>query len=101
MPGFNQDAEFLDRDPPHWAAQGLTYFVVLLVALVTLAVAVVHVPETVSGRFTLVPERGVDPVRALREGVLSRVAVTEGASVAARAPLFVIRSSPLGDRAAD
>ena len=34
-----------------------------------------QVPETVSGRFTLVPIRGTDPVRALKSGVLVEVRV--------------------------
>ncbi len=101
MPGLDQDAEFLDTHPPHWAASGLTWFIVLLVVLGLVAIIVVRVPETVGGRFTLLPVAGVDPVRALREGVVSRVAASEGSIVARRAPLFVLHSSPMGDRAAD
>lgn len=101
MPALEQDAEFLDSNPPHWAANGLGWFVLLIVLLATIAIIVLRVPETVTGRFTLLPVTGVDPVRALREGVVSRVATSEGAVVAHRAPLFVLHSTPMGDRAAD
>lgn len=101
MPVTNEDAEFLDSSPPHWAANGLSWFILLIALLAAVAVAVVRVPETVAGRFTLLPVSGVDPVRAFRDGVVSSVPTAEGAQVQRRAPLFVLRSSPMGDRAAD
>lgn len=101
MPASNDDAEFLDSTPPHWAANGLTWFILVIALLTAVAVVVVRVPETVAGRFTLLPISGVDPVRAFRDGVISRVAASEGEHVLRRGPLFVLRSSPMGDRAAD
>ncbi len=101
MPAPNDDAEFLDSTPPHWAANGLSWFILLIALLAAVAVIVVRVPETVGGRFMLLPISGVDPVRAFRDGVVSSVPATEGALVRRRAPLFVLRSSPMGDRAAD
>jgi len=101
MPAPNEDAEFLDSSPPHWAANGLSWFILLIAVLAAIGVLVVRVPETVGGRFLLLPVSGVDPVRAFRDGVVSSVPATEGALVRRRAPLFVLRSSPMGDRAAD
>ena len=59
------------------------------------------VPETVTGAFVLVPERGADPVRTPREGTVAEVRVSEGQTVAKGATLFVIRSQAVGDRMAD
>ena len=92
---------FLESDPPHWAARGLSVLVITLFVIGLLAAAIVHVPETVSGRFTLVPITGTDPVRTSREGIVTGVRVHEGDSVSRGAPLFVIRSSSVNDRTAD
>ena len=95
------DQQFLDSDPPHWAARGMAWFILALVITASIAVAVVHVPETVSAGFILLPQRGADPVRALREGVVRDVRVVEGQTVLERDVLFVIQSGPAGDRNAD
>ena len=95
------DAAFLDPEPPHWAARGLGRLIIALFAIAVLAAIVVRVPETVSGRFTLVPLRGTDPVRTQKEGVLSVVTVEEGDAVPAGATLFVVRSAPLSDRTSE
>lgn len=58
-------------------------------------------PETVSGRFVLVPMRGTDPIRSARNGVVAEVRAEEGRSVREGTPLFTIRSQPVGDRYAD
>lgn len=92
---------FLESEPPHWVARGLSILIIVLFALMLLAAAVVHVPETVSGRFTLVPITGTDPVRSAREGIVIDVRAHAGDSVARGAPLFVIRSSSVNDRTAD
>ena len=95
------DTAFLESDPPHWAARGLSILIIVLFALMLLAAAIVHVPETVSGRFTLVPITGTDPVRTAREGIVVDVRAHEGDSVPRGVPLFVIRSSSVNDRTAD
>ncbi len=92
---------FLDQEPPHWAARGLGYTVIAMFVISLLAAWLVQVPETVSGRFTLVPVRGTDPIRVPKEGVLSDVAVEEGDTVAAGAVLFLVHSSPLSDRSSE
>jgi membrane fusion protein len=95
------DAPFLDPEPPHWAARGLGRLIIALFLIAVVAAIVVRVPETVTGRFTLVPLRGTDPVRTQKEGVLSVVAVQEGEAVPAGATLFVVRSAPLSDRTSE
>ena len=85
------DTAFLESDPPHWAARGLSTIIIVLFVLMLLAAALVHVPETVSGRFTLVPITGTDPVRTAREGIVTSVRVHEGDSVTPGAPLFIVR----------
>ena len=54
----DEDPPFLDPSPPHWAANGLAYLVILVVTLATVAVVAVQVPETVSSPFLLTPCSG-------------------------------------------
>src|SRR5882672_6089672 len=95
------DAPFLQTDPPHWVARGLSSLLLLLFAAAFSIAALVQVPETVAGSFVLVPEHGADPVRAAREGTITDVRASEGERVTKGATLFVIRSQAIGDRAAE
>ncbi|MEP6731100.1 MAG: HlyD family efflux transporter periplasmic adaptor subunit [bacterium] len=95
------DAPFLQTDPPHWIARGLSTLLLVLFITAFLIAALVRVPETVTGSFVLVPERGADPVRAAREGTITDVRAKEGVHVHKGATLFVIRSQAIGDRAAE
>ena len=99
--GTGPDAPFLETDPPHWAARGLSTLIITLFVFAGLAAAIVKVPETVAGPFVLVPARGADPLRAAREGTVADVTVSEGQTVTKGATLFVIRSEPVGDRRAE
>ncbi len=92
---------FLEGEPPHWAARGLAYVLILLFTTALLAAFVVRVPETVSAPFVLVPLQGTDPVRAAQGGVVTDVLVAEGTSVQSGGDLFAIRSQPVGDRFAE
>ncbi len=92
---------FLTGEPPHWAARGLAYLLILLFSVLVVASIVVEIPETISAPFTLAPKQGADPVRALRRGVVQRVAVVEGQAVAQGETLFVVRSEQAGDQSAD
>jgi len=89
---------FLETDPPHWAARGLSRIILAMTVLLVLAALVVNVPETVTGRFTLVPVNGTDPVRTLKEGIVTDVRVRESDTVAQGATLFVLRSSSALER---
>ncbi len=92
---------FLEAEPPHWAARGLAYVVILLFITALLASILISIPETVSGAFILIPIRGTDPVRAPHGGIVTEVRATEGLSIAKDAPLFVIRSQSVSDRTAE
>jgi membrane fusion protein len=100
-PDLDVDPPFLDTSPPHWAARGLSTVMIALFVVLVLAAVIVTVPETVTGAFVLVPERGADPVRTPREGTVAEVLVSEGQTVSQGATLFVIRSQAVGDRLAD
>lgn len=95
------DPPFLAIEPPHWAVGALGWLVIGLFATAAVASVLVRVPETVGGRFELVPVRGTDPVRALRHGQVTDVRVVEGQAVTAGAPLIVVRSDPVSDLAAE
>lgn len=95
------DPPFLETDPPHWVARGLSTMIIALFVVAIVAASVVRVPETVAGSFVLVPERGADPVRAAREGTVTDVRTNEGQTVERGATLFVIRSQAIGDRNAE
>jgi len=92
---------FLDDEPPPWLARALASGALVVAGLAILASVVIRVPETVSGRFVLVPARGADPVRAPKEGVITRVVVREGAPVRSGDTLFVVVSELAMDRGAD
>lgn len=91
----------MEVDPPHWAARGVAYVLMLLFATAAVAAVIVHVPETVSAPFMLVPVRGTDPVRTSHQGFVTDVRVAEGQSVTAGQPLFVIRSESVADRSTE
>ena len=92
---------FLSGEPPHWAARGLAYLLFLIFGVLVTASIVVEIPETISAPFVLAPKQGADPVRALRRGVVQRVAVVEGQAVVQGEKLFVVRSEQAGDQSAD
>jgi multidrug efflux pump subunit AcrA (membrane-fusion protein) len=98
---WDTETAFLDTTPPHWAARGLAYVTLTVAVMAMVAAVAVHIPETVTGRFTLVPRDGADPVRALKEGVVSAVRVHEGDVVERGAVLMLLRSAPLSDRSSE
>ena len=96
-----KEPPFLPDTPPPWLARSLATSVLVVAAVAVVAGLVITVPETITGSFMLVPRRGTDPVRAPREGIVSRVMVSEAAPVARNAPLFLVSSDPARDRGAD
>ena len=95
------DQPFLDTEPPPWAARGLAWLLLLIFGAVVTAVVLVQVPETVVARFVLVPIGGSDPVRALHDGIVTDVRITDAQTVEAGETLFVIGSEEVGDRTAE
>ncbi len=92
---------FLDLTPPHWAARGLAYAILSIVALGALAAVVIQMPETVTARFVLTPVRGADPVKAARPGVIARVFASEGGQIKHGELIATLQSEAASDRAAD
>ena len=92
---------FLTSEPPHWVARGAAYLLILLFITIVIAVITVEVPDTVMAPFVLAPRHGIDPVRALRGGIIQRVDVAERQAVTEGESLFVIRSEQTGDQSAD
>ena len=101
MPMSADAAEFLDTEPPHLAARGLAWVIIGLFLLAIVASIVVKIPETVSGRFSLAPLTGADPIRARKDGIVTEITVREGDTVAAGGTLLVLRSASLSDRFGD
>ncbi|MDX2193459.1 MAG: HlyD family efflux transporter periplasmic adaptor subunit [Gemmatimonadales bacterium] len=103
LPPTAAEAEppFLDPDPPPMLARRLATLAIAGFVLATVALVTVRVPESVRGRFRLMPAGGADPVRAPRAGVVARVAATEAAEVRRGAPLVELRSAPIGDEIAE
>ncbi len=95
------DTPFLPDVAPHWVIRGLSTLLVGLAATALVLSIVIRIPETVTSPFVLVPVRGTDPVRAARSGVITKVAVHDGEAVAQGDRLFVLQSSPFGDRSAE
>jgi HlyD family type I secretion membrane fusion protein len=97
----DSDQTFLDLDPPHWAARGLSYAIIAIVLVGAIASVVIKLPETVTADFVLVPARGTDPVKATRQGIVSQIFVSEGQSVSQGDVIATLRSESAGDRAAE
>ena len=97
----SEPAPFLDPAPAPWAARGLAWLLIALFVVAAVAAVAVRVPETVSSRFVLVAAKGVDQVRASRDGTVAEVRAAETQAFGKGAPLFVIRSSQVGDRFAE
>jgi multidrug efflux pump subunit AcrA (membrane-fusion protein) len=101
MPDLDSTPEFLDTEPPHWAARGLAWVIIGLFLLGIVASLVVEVPETVGGRFSLAPVAGADPVRARKDGIVTEIRVREGDTIAAGGMILRLRSASLSDRFGD
>ena len=97
----SQPTAYLTSDPPHWAARGLSYLLILIFTALVIGEVVIEVPETISAPFVLAPRLGADPVRAMRRGLIQQVNLTEGQTVKQGDPLFVIRSEQTGEQSAD
>src|SRR6185503_18621250 len=55
----------------------------------------------ISSRFVLVPVRGVDQVRAARDGSVVEIRAAEAQTIARGDLMFLIRSVAIGDRSAE
>jgi membrane fusion protein len=92
---------FLQDSPPPWAARGLSTILIALFVVGLVSLFVVRVPETVRATFVLTPVRDADPIRALHQGIVSRVNVVEAQVVSQGEVLFVLASELVGDRVSE
>ncbi|MDQ3009311.1 MAG: HlyD family efflux transporter periplasmic adaptor subunit [Acidobacteriota bacterium] len=97
----NVKTSFLDLAPPHWAARGLAWALIIVFALGALASVAITMPEKVTAQFVLVPVRGADPVKATRSGVVAQVLASEGQAVNKGDILITLRSDVAGERTAE
>lgn len=106
MTDAGRDAErkeppFLEAQPPHWAARGLAYVLILLVFVFGIAAPIVKLPETVSAPFVLHPVTGSDPVQASAAGIVVQVHARDGQPVRSGEPLFIVSSPSISARSAE
>lgn len=101
MPLSTEDQMFLEPEPPPWIARALA--VLLLACFVTgvAATVCVPIPETVQGRFVIVPQQQLDPVRAPRDGTISAILAPEGTVIRAGESLCRLRSPVIGQLAGE
>lgn len=92
---------FLDLAPPHWAARGLAYALLIAFALGAIASVAITIPEKVTAQFVLVPVRGADPVKAVRGGIVAEVLTAEGRTVAKGDVIVTLKSDSAGERTAE
>ena len=95
------DVPFLETSPPIWAARALTWVLLAMFVVGVLGLVLVHVPETVTAPFVLVPKSGVNPVRTPHDGIVTGIQVADAESVESGAVLFTISSESVGDRGAE
>jgi multidrug efflux pump subunit AcrA (membrane-fusion protein) len=93
--------DFLDLDPPHWAARGLAHAIIAVFALGAIASVAITLPEKVTAQFALAPAHGADPVKATRGGVVAQVLASEGQTVNKGDLIVTLRSEAAGARAAE
>jgi multidrug efflux pump subunit AcrA (membrane-fusion protein) len=97
----NSVPAFLETHPPYWAARGLATLLVLMFTALMIASMVVRVPETVSGKFVLMPVQGTNPVRSSYDGTITEVHVAEGQQVRKGDLLFLLQAQMIGDRSSE
>lgn len=101
MPFTAHEQPFLEPEPPPWIARALSLLLLSCFVGAAAATVCVPIPETVQGRFVLVPEHQLDPVRAPRDGTISAILAPEGAEIQAGEPLCRLRSPVIGQLAGE
>jgi multidrug efflux pump subunit AcrA (membrane-fusion protein) len=89
------ESEMLPQDPPAWIARASAWLMISFFVIALLAAMVVHLPETVTAPFVLVPKDGTDPIQSPHLAVVSKVSVQEGATVKEGDEMFVLRSDEI------
>src|SRR4030088_1778607 len=92
---LESESEMLPQDPPARIIRGVAWLLIAIFVTGMIAAITVHLPETVSAPFVLVPQNGADPIQSSRLAVVSSVKVAEGETVKAGQELFVLRSDEI------
>jgi multidrug efflux pump subunit AcrA (membrane-fusion protein) len=92
---LENESEMLPRDPPPWIVRSTAWILIAMFLIAILVAIVVHLPETVRAPFVLVPQEGADPIQSPRLGIVRKVCVGEGQTVAANDELFVLQSDEI------
>ncbi len=94
-PSIDNESEMLPQDPPPWIVRSTGWLIIAFFGIALVASIFVHLPETVTCPFVLVPRDGADPVQSPYAAVVNRVAVSEGDTVKEGSELFVLRSEEI------
>jgi len=89
------ESEMLPQDPPPQIIRGIAWLLIAIFFTGMIAAVTVHLPETVSAPFVLIPQNGADPIQSSRLAVVSSVKVAEGETVKSGQELFVLRSDEI------
>ena len=89
------ESEMLPQDPPPKVIRGIAWLLIAMFFAGLVAAITVHLPETVSAPFVLIPQNGADPIQSSRLAVVSAVKVSEGETVKSGQELFVLRSDEI------
>jgi multidrug resistance efflux pump len=89
------ESEMLPQDPPPQIIRGIAWLLIAIFFTGMIAAITVHLPETVSAPFILIPQNGADPIQSSRLAVVSSVKVAEGETVKSGQELFVLRSDEI------
>jgi len=89
------ESEMLPQDPPPQIIRGIAWLLIAIFFTGVIAAITVHLPETVSAPFILIPQNGADPIQSSRLAVVSSVKVAEGETVKSGQELFVLRSDEI------
>ena len=85
----------LPQHPPSKIISAIATLIIALFIVAALGAALVHVPETVTCPFVLVPENGADPIQSPLLAVVQAVKIAEGKEVQQGDELFVLRSDEI------
>ncbi len=92
---LDTESEMLPQHPPAWIARASAWLMISFFVIAVLAAMVVHLPETVTAPFVLVPKDGTDPIQSPHLAVVAKVAIQEGGTVKQGDEMFVLRSDEI------
>src|ERR1700736_2157456 len=92
---LESESEMLPQEPPPQIIRGIAWLLIAIFFTGVIAAITVHLPETVSAPFILIPQNGADPIQSSHLAVVSSVNVSEGETVKSGQELFVLRSDEI------